>query len=367
MASNPYFDTAAQEASEEEEEEELDEDGNPTTRPGRKTRDADMDDSSEEDDDDDEEAARAIREGFIVDEDEDDEEEKARKRQERKEERKKRRREEAEDDMLDDEDLDLIGETHGGEQRQAKESKFKRLKRGHREDRASVEARGVQDIFSDEEEGGEGAGAGARARAFGGYGDEMDDFIEQDEFPDEDGERLRDDLEIRQPSKSGYTSLQKLKESGLTEAEQEDIMGAFGEGNEFEWALAVEKDIMADEADSGRPTELKDVFEPSQLKEKMLTPEDDLIRMTDVPERFQLARKPYKDIMDLTEEEQIERSAEEAKWISNIMYPRQGRRLDNLREPFEQAVAKVLHFMNVENLEPPYIFQNRKDYLIHTE
>nr|OQO25457.1 hypothetical protein B0A51_07842 [Rachicladosporium sp. CCFEE 5018] len=367
MASNPYFDTAAQEASEEEEEEELDEDGNPTTRPSRKTRDADMDDSSEEDDDDDEEAARAIREGFIVDEDEDDEEEKARKRQERKEERKKRRREEAEDDMLDDEDLDLIGETHGGEQRQAKESKFKRLKRGHREDRASVEARGVQDIFSDEEDGGEGAGAAARARAFGGYGDEMDDFIEQDEFPDEDGERLRDDLEIRQPSKSGYTSLQKLKESGLTEAEQEDIMGAFGEGNEFEWALAVEKDIMADEADSGRPTELKDVFEPSQLKEKMLTPEDDLIRMTDVPERFQLARKPYKDIMDLTEEEQIERSAEEAKWISNIMYPRQGRRLDNLREPFEQAVAKVLHFMNVENLEPPYIFQNRKDYLIHTE
>ena len=39
----------------------------------------------------------------------------------------------------------------------------------------------------------------------------------------------------------------------------------------------------------------------------------------------------------------------------------------SLREPFEQAVSKVLHFMNVEDYEPAFIFQNRKDYLIHSE
>ena len=90
-----------------------------------------LDDSSEEeDDDDDEEAAAAVsfhivvtlncfcsgsdclickvREGFIVDEDEDEDEGRVR----RKRDKKKRRRAEREEDevILDEEDLDLIGE-----------------------------------------------------------------------------------------------------------------------------------------------------------------------------------------------------------------------------------------------------------------
>lgn len=54
---------------------------------------------------------RQIAEGFIVEEDEDDD---AEARRERRRERKKRRREEREqeEDVLDEEDLDLIGETH---------------------------------------------------------------------------------------------------------------------------------------------------------------------------------------------------------------------------------------------------------------
>lgn len=60
-----------------------------------------------------------IREGFIVDEDEEDDEE----RRQRRRERKKRRREEreAEDAQLDEEDLDLIGETHPDYQRRQEE------------------------------------------------------------------------------------------------------------------------------------------------------------------------------------------------------------------------------------------------------
>jgi len=357
-----FFDDTADVASgEEEEEEELDEEGQPT----RRSNNIDMNDSSEEEDDDDEEAEREIREGFIVDEDEDDEDAKQRKR-ERREERRKRRREEAEDDILDDEDLDLIGETHPDrEGQQTQKTKYKRLKRGHREERTVSEARGVEDIFSDDEEGGDGA---ARNRgAFGGaFGDEMDDFIEEDEFPDEEGERMREDLEIRQPSKGGFTDIQNLKESGLNEADLEDMRNAFGDGNEFEWALDVEKDLQAAEEGPDRDLELKDVFEPSQLVEKMLTDDDNIIRATDVPERLQIARKPYKDLSELSEEQQTERMTEESKWISNTMFP-QKQLPSSLREPFEQAVSKVLHFMNVEDYEPAFIFQNRKDYLIHSE
>lgn len=354
-----FFDETADVASGEEEEEELDDEGQPIPR---RSKNPDMNDSSEEEDDDDEEAEREVREGFIVDEEEDDEEARQRKR-ERREERKKRRREEAEDDILDDEDLDLIGETHPDrEGQQAQKSKYKRLKRGHREERHASEARGVEDIF-DDDEGADGAGA-QRNRGFG-FGDEMDDFIEEDEFGDE-GDKAREDLEIRQPSKAGFADLQNLKDQGLDEADLEDMRGAFGDGDEFEWALDVEKELNTEDQDPDKPLELKDIFEPSQLVEKMLTEDDNQIRTTDVPERLQLARKPYRSLDELSEEEKAERLAEEAKWISNTMFPQQ-QHPSSLREPFEQAVAKVLHFMNVEDYEPAFIFQNRKDYLIHSE
>jgi transcription elongation factor SPT6 len=358
-----FFDDTADVASGEEEEEEVDDEG----QPARRSKNADLNDSSEEEDDDDEEAEREIREGFIVDEDEDDEDTKQRKR-ERREERRKRRREEAEDDILDDEDLDLIGETHPDREGQpTQKSKYKRLKRGHREERPASEARGVEDIFSDDEEGGDGAGAARSRGAFGGgFGDEMDDFIEEDEFPDDEGERLREDLEIRQPSKGGFLDNQNLKDSGLNEGDLEDMRGAFGDGNEFEWALEVEKELLAAEERPDRDLQLKDVFEPSQLVEKMLTDDDNKIRATDVPERLQIARKPYQDLSELSEEEQAERMIEESKWISNTMFPQQ-QLPSSLREPFEQAVSKVLQFMNVEDYEPAFIFQNRKDYLIHSE
>ena len=362
-----FFDRTAAVGSDEEEEEEFDEEtGEPIDRP-RKSRDANgdvgMDDSSdEEDEDDDEEEARRIREGFIVDEDEDGEDARERKRA-----RKKRRREEREEDeALDEEDLDLIGELHPDfDKRRAEQTKFKRLKRGHREDHSANEARGVQDIFSDDDEGADAVGV-SRGRATFGYGDDLDDFIEQDEFPDEEGGAGDEDLGVRAPKKPGFADLQNLKDSGLDEADLEDMRGAFGNGEEFSWALEAEAEHNEDMVDPEKPLELKDVFEPSQLIEKMLTDDDNLIRMTDVPERFQLARRPYKDLSDLSDEEMAAREAEEAKWVSDLLFPKK-RLPPNMRKPFEQAVGTVLRFMNVEDYEPSFIFQNRKDYLIHSE
>ncbi|KAI5359068.1 Putative tex-like protein, HTH domain superfamily [Septoria linicola] len=360
-----FFDTTAAVGSDEEEEEFDEETGEviSSNKQKKKSNGMDLDDSSEEDDDDDDEEAQRIREGFIVDEDEDEDLE---AKAERRRERKKRRREEREqEEELDEEDLDLIGETVPEDRRRPEQqSKFKRLKRGHRDNREISELRGVENIFSDEDDG--DVDMGAPRRNFGGYDDEMDGFIEQDEFPDEEGGQVDEDMGVRAPRKAGVPDFNNLKNSGLGEAELEDMLNAFGNGEEFIWALEAEKDRNEENMDPDKPLELKDVFEPSQLEERMLTDRDNEIRINDVPERFQLARAPYKDASDLSDEQIALRNAEEASWISSILFPRK-RMEPNLREPFEGAVRQVLQFMNVDDLEPAFIFQNRKDYLIHSE
>ena len=153
--------------------------------------------------------------------------------------------------------------------------------------------------------------------------------------------------------------------AGLDEGALEDFRAAFGDGEEYDWALALqeqEEDDRKYDAD-GEPISkrvgLRDVFEPSQLAEKMLTDEDDVIRFADTPERFQIARAPYKDLV-FTQEQ----AEEEAGWIAKLMLPKK-RLPSHLREPFENAIGKVLEFMNVDEYEVPFIFQHRKDYLIH--
>lgn len=155
--------------------------------------------------------------------------------------------------------------------------------------------------------------------------------------------------------------------AGLDEISREDMNKVFGTGYEYDWALELEDQEeqgerrRSDPGDSEaiKALELNDVFEPSQLMDKMMTNEDNQIRDLDEPERFQIARKPYKHL--LLTDEQVE---EESIWISNLMLPKK-RLQGDLREPFEKSVAKVLEFMVKEDAEVPFIFQHRKDYLIH--
>jgi transcription elongation factor SPT6 len=109
--------------------------------------------------------------------------------------------------------------------------------------------------------------------------------------------------------------------------------------------------------------ELKDVFEPAQLAERLLTDEDNIIRETDVPERVQIARKPFK-ALDLSPEEMESRLNEEAIWITKLIWPKKPLPA-YFERPFRKAVRKVLEFLNIEDYEVPFIFNHRKDYLIH--
>ncbi|KAH6665904.1 transcription elongation factor SPT6 [Plectosphaerella plurivora] len=334
----------------EEDDESYDEEGGEERAP----RNNNVEDSSEEeDDDDDEEEAAKIREGFIVDEDEDEGEDSD--AHERVVKRKREHRDRGEEEQLDEDDLELIGER---EPKAPVESKFKRLKRGHRdENERSTEHRGLEDIFSDDEDV-------ANERPYGRsnyrqQADEFDDFIEED-FPEDEEARIQaqEDAEVARPRDRGMASV--VDTAGLDKDALEDFEAIFGVGEDYGWALALEDEQTAQEREE-QTIELKDVFEPSQLTEKLLTDEDNEIRFTDEPERFQIDRKPFKQL-----QLSAEQFKEEARWITSLIWPKKGLPGD-LHSPFTKAIGKVLEFFVVDEVEVPYVFQHRKDYLIHTK
>ncbi len=132
----------------------------------------------------------------------------------------------------------------------------------------------------------------------------------------------------------------------------------FGNGEDYDWALALEDEEEAREV-GDHNLELKDVFEPSQLAEKLLTDDDNQIRWTDEPERFQIDRLPFKKLT-LTDEQ----TKEEARWITSLIWPKKQLHSD-VHGHFTKAISKVLEFFVVDAVEVPYVFQHRKDFLIH--
>ncbi|KOS20389.1 Transcription elongation factor SPT6 [Escovopsis weberi] len=325
----------------------------------RKKPSAGVEDSSdEEEDDDDEEEARRIREGFIVDEDEDEEEVES-DIEARPVKRKREHRHREEEEALDEEDLELIGEQFGEQPKPQAPSKFKRLKRGHRdEDDAGPERRGLEEIFSDEDEEAGDQRAYGRAN-YRPQADEFEDFIEED-YPEDEDERIRqqEDAEVARPRDRGVGGV--VDTTGLDKDALDDMEAIFGNGEDYDWALQMEDEEEHREREE-QGIELKDVFEPSQLKEKLLTDEDNEIRFTDEPERFQLDRKNFKNLQ-LT----AEQFKEEAKWITNQLWPKKGL-AQELQAPFGKAISKVLEFFIVDEVEVPYVFQHRKDYLLHSK
>jgi transcription elongation factor SPT6 len=197
--------------------------------------------------------------------------------------------------------------------------------------------------------------------------DEFADFIEEDDLEDEEDRiRHQEEMEVARPRERAYLGSSGAEATGLDKDALDDMEAIFGNGEEYDWALALEEEAEIREV-GDQQLELKDVFEPSQLAEKLLTDEDNQIRWADEPERFQLDRKPYKHVQ-ITDEQ----FKEEAHWITNFMWPRkqgqgQGQLSADLQVPFQKAVGKVLEFFVVDEVEVPYVFQHRKDYLIHAK
>jgi transcription elongation factor SPT6 len=74
----------------------------------------------------------------------------------------------------------------------------------------------------------------------------------------------------------------------------------FGDGSDYQWALDMDKLNIDDTGGDidGSPTDgpqsdkpeikLTDLYEPSEIHAKMLTEEDEVIRIKDIPERYQV-------------------------------------------------------------------------------
>lgn len=199
------------------------------------------------------------------------------------------------------------------------------------------------------------------------FASEFDDFIEDDEFSDDQN------MEESQPSRRsekltrGPEAL-ALQYKGLDEDKLQELYEVFGDGEEYEWALEGEDDLeqMGYSSEDGEKAgpDLKDVFEPGELKNKLLTDEDNAIRAKDVPERYQLLRANFKDDYDLTDEE----FEQEVQWITQKLSQEKSKLFaakPHLRAPFKKAVQSVVEFICKENLEVPFIWLHRKDFLVY--
>ncbi|OAV88590.1 hypothetical protein PTTG_01510 [Puccinia triticina 1-1 BBBD Race 1] len=368
-----------------------------------------LEDSSEEEEEGSEEE-RAVREGFIADEDEEDAESEDEDRSSRKRKRKHRHRhkhserkkrhrsvanDDDEDNDLDEDDLELLAENTGvPTQRKAK----RRLRRAGSVASDNID-QDVEDdlhrIFDDEDDGFE---TSARPRDTLG-GDDLDDFIEEDEFPEDEPSNIpsrankRKDKHVR--SSQGNTGRQKQAGrlmgdlapdvSDITKESWDEVIEVFGNGDDYGWALEIEEnaylnldgdpDLEGEDIQAKNPAvQLKDIFEPSELKERMMTEADEAIRLLDIPERTQLASAGLTNI-NSTEAvlgpEELERAAE---WVA----PRISQRctesfiqLDRhgfpplMKEHFILAVKEVLDFFLTKYFEVPFVFMRRQDYITY--
>ncbi|ODV74446.1 chromatin-remodeling histone chaperone SPT6 [Cyberlindnera jadinii NRRL Y-1542] len=312
-------------------------------------------DSSEEEEDDDEEEIQKIREGFIVD-DEDDEVSTQKRRKKHKRRHQEKEIKEQDDGLLDEDDLDLLME-NTGTARDKSTSKFKRLKKATPEEQPE-RLKDLNDFFSEDEDiGMEDEPSTSRKRDTNRVMDEFDDFIEDDEFSDMDEDARAAARERRQQER-----LKPLEITGIDSEKIDELYDIFGDGEDYAWALEGEEEEGEFKEDEARP-QLQDIYEPEELKARMLTDNDKVIRDTDIPERFQMLRKGIKNYE--LEDADFEY---EKEWIAHRL------KIETLygsndtvdEEAFKRAVGDVLTFVTKNNLEVPFIYSHRRDHLLKT-
>ncbi|CUM62536.1 uncharacterized protein PRCAT00000087001 [Priceomyces carsonii] len=330
-----------------------------------------LDSSDEEDDEEDEDEIQKVREGFIVDdEDEDSANKNKRRRKKRKREKEKSRKDE--DDALDEDDIELLMENSGAGPQDRSKGKFKRLKRAQSEgDNETADSNkndrriGLTDIFSDDEGLDNEAKDNDTTSRTDEHNilDEFEDFIEEDEFSDEDeASKQRSVTQKREKARRAGPKLDTSKLSNVDRESLQQLFEVFGSGEEYEWALEAQEMEDDGNAETMEPSSLDEVFEHSELKERMLTEEDNLIRVIDIPERYQKYRASL-NYVDLEGEE----LANEQQWIADILFAEKHGEFDGFLEvPFKDAVAKVVEFVSKDAYEVPFIWTHRRDFLLYT-
>lgn len=201
-----------------------------------------------------------------------------------------------------------------------------------------------------------------------GRGGEFDDFIEDDLSEDELDRAQREQQERSRQNRGSARQELTAANVGMDEDAYQDVLDVFGNGEDYLDALQSDEDEGEQETEK-ELIDLKKLFEPSDLQSRMLTDADEIIRVTDEPERMQLARGTYKD---------IQLDEEDFDWLCNWTHSQlweilvvqknddpdeRTKQNANLQDHHAKAVRDVLTFYTREMLEVPYIWNHRREYL----
>ncbi|KAI9021936.1 hypothetical protein DFJ74DRAFT_671098 [Hyaloraphidium curvatum] len=351
-----------------------DDEGEEVSRPSRKKPGLYSDEEDEEDEDLDEHVTEEDKR-FVVGDDEVEESDASdggRGRRDGGSRKRGRDRDsdenEDDEDDVDEEDLELIAANTGQK---------RRIKRHRASSRSPSPDRGRDDdnlneaIFRDGD---------ADERESLSERDEMDDFIVDDEQQSGDEQEL---MERRRRMRRQES--QKMRDnaamSGVDEETYRFLVEVFGDDTYFEHIQKLKKKAAAgkpagdddylEEDEELRPAvqslKLTDIYEPTVLVEKMLTEKDELIRKTDIPERFQLLQMDQNQAyMPAKSEEDLEDEAIAlARQWRQEMNPGMGAIEADSR--MVEVIRRLLWFMRGEEnhfMEVPFLAAHRKDYWV---
>jgi transcription elongation factor SPT6 len=172
--------------------------------------------------------------------------------------------------------------------------------------------------------------------------DELEDFIVEGEV-DAQGEPIQRRKRKKRLHKAATTS-------GLSIQQLEAARAVFGDEM---YPLPAVSDEVEERKD--RFEKLREVFEPSELERRYITPKDEKIRSTDIPERLQLR---YGD-REVPKEKDI---AAEAEWIFNALFTKDPTVQPPPRESHLPKIENVLKLLLVEHFEIPFISIYRKEF-----
>lgn len=325
-----------------------------------------------DDDEDEEEEGQDEyeKDGFIVDDVEEEEEQDEEEQPESDEERqKKKKRKKKEEYILDEDDYALLEDNNINIHRRKESKKFKRLKKGQRDNEEEPSGLSDEEDFAGSGKVGRTAEEKLKRTLFGDDDgaslediveeeedadigdedeDEMDGFIVSEEEVDENGAPVRSH---RKPKKRARQA-PGVSSSALQEAQE-----LFGDVEELLDARNQRQGL-----NDYKETRLEDEFEPIVLSEKYMTEKDDQIRELDIPERMQISEEstgaPSLDGSSIDEETQ---------WIvtqlKNGAVPCICKKITNDKElPIDKHdIVRFLELHHVQKLDIPFIAMYRKE------
>lgn len=119
---------------------------------------------------------------------------------------------------------------------------------------------------------------------------------------------------------------------------------------------------------------VKQVFEPSEIRKRWLTEDDDLIRVQDIPERMQLATSSLSPLSSLSIHIRLTEDdlGGAAMWVTQRLSARKNReffspegQFQHLKASLVMAVTFTLRYLFIEEFEVPYIWTHKRDHIRH--